>query len=105
MGQEGGSAETPRADAILGSVAFAAERLVEAASWEDCAREVLLAVGRAAGAGSASIFENSTDDGRLSMVERFRWAEHGPVETLERAGAPKVGYLDRYERFFETLSA
>ena len=105
MGHEGETGQTSRAEAILGSVAFAAERLVEATSWEDCARDVLVAVGRAAGAGRAAIFENVADGGgSLSMAERFRWAEHGPVETLDRAAAPQIGYLDRYGQLCETLS-
>jgi diguanylate cyclase (GGDEF)-like protein/PAS domain S-box-containing protein len=104
MGHEGGPADTSRAEAIVGAVAFAAERLVEAASWEQCAHEVLLAVGRAAGAGRTAIFENVPDTGGLSMVERLSWREGGRVEVADRVGVP-VRYVDRYERFFETLSA
>ena len=104
VNEGGGPATTPRAEAIIGAVAFAAERLVAAASWEDCAREVLPAVGRAAGVGRAAIFENVARAGGLSMIERLSWKEGGRVEAPESSG-DAVRYVDRYERLFETLSA
>jgi len=104
MGDEGGPADASRAEAIVGAVAFAAERLVEAISWEQCAHEVLVAVGRAAGVGRAAIFENVPDPGGLSMVGRLSWSEGGRVELDDRAEGA-VRYVHRYERLFETLSA
>src|SRR5512135_980257 len=63
-----------RRDAVLETVAFAAERLLMAADWHDVALEVLARLGIAAEVSRACITENATDTaGRLCSTLVCEW--------------------------------
>ncbi len=63
---------------ILESVAVAAERLFQSASWEEVATEVIGGLGAVVGASRASIFQVS-DEGELAARLRFGWVAPGVV--------------------------
>jgi PAS domain S-box-containing protein len=95
-----------RRDAILQAVSFSAERFMRSSSWEDCADEVLAALGVATEVSRVYIFENHDGpDGEPLMFELFEWCAPGIGETLsdpENQGWP---YLPDYSRWLEDFRA
>jgi PAS domain S-box-containing protein len=74
--------------AVLEAVAFAAERLLLAADWQEAAEEVLTRLGAAAGVSRAFVIENRTDDGRTTGSVRHEWCAQG---VPARASDPVLG--------------
>jgi len=76
------SPASPRRDAILEAVAFAAERLLLAADWRVAAPEVLARLGVAADVSRAYVLANHLDaDGRLCATLAGEWSAAG-IESL-----------------------
>jgi len=64
-----------RREAILAAVGFAAERFLQAASWEEDIQEILARLGQAVAASRAYIFENfPQEDDDLLTSQRYEWA-------------------------------
>ena len=63
-----------RREAILEAIGFAAERFLQAASWEDDIHEILAQLGQAAAASRAYIFANHPGaDGATPASQRYEW--------------------------------
>ncbi len=71
-----------RQAAILGAVAFAAERFLNAVDWRNSIHEVLAKLGEAAGVSRVYIFENRTaPDGSVFTSHTHEWVADGiPAE-------------------------
>jgi diguanylate cyclase (GGDEF)-like protein/PAS domain S-box-containing protein len=80
------NAELELRGAILEAVAAAAERLFQAASWEEVATEALGGIGGAVGVSRVSFFQVSElEDGELAAQLRFGWVAPGVAPLAEEA--------------------
>ncbi len=87
-----------RREAILEAVSFAAERFLKQAGWEESAREVLQALGCAAGVSRTYIFENHRDDdGTLRTSQRYEWV--GPGVEAQLANSDTQEFCWRADGF------
>jgi PAS domain S-box-containing protein len=79
----------------IDALAFAAQRFLAAASWQECILDVLGRLGEAADLSRVYVFENRTDDdGRLLASRRYEWAAPGiPAQITDAAeeGQPWEG--------------
>jgi len=97
------NAELALRGVILESVAVAAERLFQSASWEEVATEVIGGIGTAVRASRASIFQVS-DDGELAARLRFGWVAPGVVPIGE-AMRQKVPFrVSGFGRWLDSFS-
>jgi PAS domain S-box-containing protein len=95
-----------RRDAILRSVAFAAECFLKrAASWEESIEEVLERLGRAAEASRVYVFENYTGtDGEARATQRYEWVAPGISAQIGDPVLKAFPYLAAgFDRWMETL--
>jgi len=77
-----------RRDAILGAVAFAAERFLRSDHWEQDIPDVLRRLGEATGASRVYIFENHVgENGQLLTSQRHEWVAPG---VLPQIGNPDL---------------
>ncbi len=73
-------------DRVLHAVGFAAEKLLLSRRWEDCAEEVLHAIGEAAGVERVTLTEIVSDSKRSERREqRFQWVRASPSGSARRA--------------------
>ena len=79
-------------EAILGAVAFAATRFLDARDWESSVRDVLERLGTAAEVSRVYLFELFSDsNGVLRTSQRYEWAAPGIRSEL---GNPELQNLD-----------
>lgn len=85
--------QTRKRDAILEILALAAERLLQAATLDSVAPELLKRLGQVMDASRAYIYENTLlADGRLLMSERFGWSAEDAPHASRRAETQELGY-------------
>ncbi|MGZ4132928.1 MAG: PAS domain-containing protein, partial [Actinomycetota bacterium] len=95
-----------RRDAVLETVAFAAERLLMAADWHDVASEVLARLGVAAEVSRACITENATDpQGRLCSTLVCVWCAPGVPTSFGTPSLEDGLWEDGFGRWVETMQA
>ncbi|MGZ4149930.1 MAG: PAS domain-containing protein [Actinomycetota bacterium] len=95
-----------RRDAVLETVAFAAERLLMAADWHDVASEVLARLGVAAEVSRACITENATDpQGRLCSTLVCEWCAPGVPTSFGTPSLEDGLWEDGFGRWVETMQA
>jgi diguanylate cyclase (GGDEF)-like protein/PAS domain S-box-containing protein len=101
-----GHAHLGRAEAIVGSAAFAVNRFAGARSWESAVPEVLTCLGAAGAVSRVYVFENSMlPDGRLAMSQRFEWAAPGIGRTMADPDNQNFPYDRGYEEYGRVLGA
>ena len=75
--------ELRRLEAILGAVATASERLLQAERWEEAIADVIALLGRATGSSRAYMFETAeTATGGLISSMRHEWTAEGIQPTI-----------------------
>jgi hypothetical protein len=99
-------AEPARAEAIVGSAAFAVQRFAAARSWAGVVPDVLACLGAAADVSRVYVFENSTlPDGGLAMSQRFEWTAPGISPTIDDPENQRFPYDGGYAEYGRTLEA
>lgn len=84
-----------RREAILEAMAFAAECLLAAPSWEEAIQDVLQRLGRAAGVSRVYVFENhEAPEDRLLQSRRFEWAARGISPQLDNRDLQDESFED-----------
>ncbi len=74
-------------DRVLNAVGLSAEKLLVSRRWEDCAEEVLRALGEAAGVERATVGELVSDSKRGELLKyRFHWITSGFTHWAEQEG-------------------
>jgi signal transduction histidine kinase len=72
-------------DRVLHAVGFAAEKLLLSRRWQDCAQEVLGAIGEAAGVERVTLTEIVGDPKQGERrVQRFHWVRPSPTDEADR---------------------
>ena len=100
------SPEKGREEAVLGAVAFAAERFLTVPAWTDAAEEVLARLGSAVEAQRITILRNEAAvDGSLTVVPVAEWASPGFEKSVERAFVSGRPYEAGYERWISELGS
>jgi PAS domain S-box-containing protein len=82
------------AEAILGAVAYAAERFLGIGSWREVLDDVLERLGRAAGVSRVYVFENSREDGVLYLSQTSEWTAPGVEPQIENPDLVHMSYVE-----------
>jgi diguanylate cyclase (GGDEF)-like protein/PAS domain S-box-containing protein len=91
-------------EAVLRSVAFAAECFLRDDDWRDRIDDVLCALGSSAGTDRAYLFQNMRDpQGRLWMDLRFHWLADGVPHIFEDPTNHLHPYAPDFARWIEVL--
>jgi len=75
-----------RRDAILGAVAYAAERFLRESTWHDCIQEVLGRIGQAAEAARVYLYQSTAGAEGVQATLQALW----PAPAATRPGLPAV---------------
>ncbi|MDD5452808.1 MAG: GAF domain-containing protein [Candidatus Bipolaricaulis sp.] len=97
---------TARRDAVLGAVAFAAERFLRAQSLDEEIPEALARLGEAIGVSRVYLFQDHHDaDGRRLASQRFEWVAPGTSSQLDNPKLQALPYLEGgFSRWEEAFS-
>ncbi len=82
-----------RREAILQTVAYAAESFLKAPSWEDDLDLILARLGQAAEVSRVYVFENHTDAaGELLASQRYEWVAPGVTAQLDNPDMQRISW-------------
>ncbi len=94
-----------RRDAILGAVAWSAERFLRG-RWEEELPRVLERLGRAAGVSRAYLFRNTENrDGAVCQDLTHEWCAPGIPSTMDDPENHDLPYLPEYPHYVEELGS
>lgn len=86
--------ELYRRDAILGAVAFAAQKLQEPREWEENIQAVISKLGEAMKVGRVNIFHNLVSEtGELLNNQCFEWVPPGDIPEIDTQALKRRGWV------------
>ncbi len=94
-----------RRDLVLQSTAFAAERFLLAATWEEALDDVLARLGQAVGASRVYVYRNHHEGPDLLMSQHAEWVAPGVAVTLHDPENQSFPYASGFQRWRELLSS
>lgn len=95
-----------RREAILGAIAYAADRFLQTPDWEKEVQKVLARLGEATGVSRVYIFENHTGPGEeLLTSQRYEWAAPDATPQIDNPDLQNFPYLEGgFGRWVDTMS-
>ncbi|MEO8475964.1 MAG: PAS domain-containing protein [Actinomycetota bacterium] len=94
-----------RRDLVLRATAFAAERFLLAATWEEALDDVLARLGQAVDASRVYVYRNHHEGPEVLMSQHAEWVAPGVAVTMHDPENQSFPYASGFQRWRELLSS